>query len=143
MQILDWNKSIMRFRLTIVIFGVLIALLATSLTARQAPSFQPKRTVDIVVHTGPGGGSDLFARAIVEMLHKEGLLTQPLQVINKPGGGGAVAMSYLVTKKADTQTIGFFTDVWLATPLLQAEARFTLKDLTPVALLVREPGAAV
>jgi putative tricarboxylic transport membrane protein len=99
--------------------------------------------VDVVVHTGPGGGSDLFARAIAGMLRKENLLTQPLQVINKPGGSGAVAMAYLSTKKGDTHTIGFFTDVWVTTPLVQAEAKFTLKDLTPIALLIREPGAAV
>lgn len=129
--------------LRVLFLMLLIALPAALLPAGQAPSFQPRRTIDVVVHTGPGGGSDLFARAIADMLRKENLMGQQLQVINKPGGGGAVAMSYLVTKKGDTHTIGLFTDVWLATPLLQAEARFTLKDLTPIALLVREPGAAV
>jgi putative tricarboxylic transport membrane protein len=99
--------------------------------------------VDVVVHTGPGGGSDLFARAIAGMLRKENLLSQQLQIINKPGGSGAVAMAYLAAKKGDTNTIGFFTDVWVTTPLVQPEARFTLKDLTPIALLIREPGAAV
>ena len=97
---------------------VLMALIA--LPAVQAPPFQPKRTVDVVVHTGPGGGSDLFARAIAGMLRKENLLGQQLQIINKPGGGGAVAMSYLATKKGDTHTIGFFTDVWLATQMREA-----------------------
>jgi putative tricarboxylic transport membrane protein len=113
------------------------------MTVSAAQSFQPQRSVEIVVHTGPGGGSDLFARAIAGMLRAEKLFDQQIQVINKPGGGGAVAMAYLVTKKGDSHTIGLFTDVWLATPLLQAEARFTLKDFTPIALLVREPGAAV
>lgn len=122
---------------------VVVLMLFMALPAAQAPSFQPKGTINVVVHTGPGGGSDLFARAIADMLRKENLLGQQLQIINKPGGGGAVAMSYLATKKGDTHTIGFFTDVWLATPLLQAEAKFTLKDFTPIALLVREPGAAV
>jgi len=122
--------------------AILISVLSGTASA-QAPSFQPKRTVDVVVHTGPGGGSDLFARAIAGMLRKENLLAQPLQIINKPGGSGAVAMAYLATKKGDTNTIGFFTDVWVTTPLVQAEARFSLKDLTPVALLIHEPGAAV
>jgi putative tricarboxylic transport membrane protein len=113
------------------------------LFAAQAPAFQPRRVVDVVVHTGPGGGSDLFARAIGEMLRKENLLGQQIQVINKPGGSGAVAMAYMMTKKGDAHTIGLFTDTWLATPILQAEARFTLKDLTPIALLVREANVAV
>jgi putative tricarboxylic transport membrane protein len=133
----------MRWTLRFAAMTALILLVAASLTAVQGPAFQPQRAVDVVVHTGPGGGSDLFARAIAEMLRKENLLSQPLQIVNKPGGGGAVAMSYLATKKGDTHTIGFFTDVWLATPLLQAEAKYSLKDFTPIALMVREPGAAV
>jgi len=126
------------------LFASAVLTVAMAFTvAAQTPAFQPKRTIDVVVHTGPGGGSDLFARAIAGMLRKENLLAQQLQIINKPGGSGAVAMAYLATKKGDTNTIGFFTDVWVTTPLVQAEAKFTLKDLTPIALLIREPGAAV
>jgi putative tricarboxylic transport membrane protein len=133
----------MRLRQYGLLLVVPITLTAALLAAAQAPSFQPRRTIDVVVHTGPGGGSDLFARAIGEMLRKEKLMGQQLQVINKPGGGGAVAMAYLVTKKGDGSTIGLFTDTWLATPLLQADVRYSLKDLTPIALLVREPNVAV
>ncbi len=109
----------------------------------EAATYEPTRPVDVVVHTGPGGGSDIFARAIGEMLQKEKLLSQRLQVLNKSGGSGAVAMAYLTEKKGDTHTIGFFTNVWVVTPLTRAEAKFTLKDLTPIARLVLEPAAAV
>jgi putative tricarboxylic transport membrane protein len=138
-------KSLMNSRRHFLLLLTLTGLAALLLPAArgQSKSFQPQRTVDVVVHTGPGGGSDLFARAIAGMLRKENLLPQPLQVINKPGGSGAVAMAYLATKKGDAHTIGFFTDVWVTTPLVQSEARFTLKDLTPIALIIREPGAAV
>lgn len=132
----------MKSRLRVLLLITLTALPAVSPPA-AAQGFEPKRPIEVVVHTGPGGGSDLFARAIAGMLRKENLVTQQLQIINKPGGGGAVAMAYLVTRKGDNHTIGFFSDVWLATPLLQAESKFTLKDFTPIALLVREPGAAV
>jgi putative tricarboxylic transport membrane protein len=125
----------------LLVFAASVA--APGSRAAQTSSFQLKRSVDVVVHTGPGGGSDLFARAIAGMLRQENLLAQPLQIVNKPGGSGAVAMAYLASKRADVHTIGFFTDVWVTTPLVQAEARFTLKDLTPIALLIREPGAAV
>ena len=133
----------MKCFLGLFVLIALVVLPTSMLSAPQAVPFQPKRTVDVVVHTGPGGGSDLFARAIAAMLRKENLLNQTLQIINKPGGGSAVAMAYLTTKKGDTHTIGFFTDVWLATPLVQTEAKFTLKDLTPIARLVMEQNAAV
>ena len=105
--------------------------------------FKPNKSIEVVVHTGPGGGSDLFARAIAELLQKEKLVSQRLQVVNKSGGGSAVAMSYLAEKKGETHTIGFFTGVWVTNPLTTAEANVTVKDLTPVVRLVLEPAVIV
>jgi len=68
-------------------------LFCLGLGVPQAQAFEPMKPLDIIVHSAPGGGSDLFARAMVEMLQKEHLSTQPMQVINKSGGSGAVAMS--------------------------------------------------
>src|SRR4026208_882639 len=105
--------------------------------------FKPNKSIEVVVHTGPGGGSYLFARPIAELLQKEKLVSQRLQVVNKSGGGSAVAMSYLAEKKGDTHTIGFFTGVWVTNPLTTAEANVTVKDLTPVVRLVLEPAVIV
>src|SRR2546427_5052845 len=49
----------------------LAALLCAPLSF--AEGFKPARTVDLVVHTGPGGGSDVLARAIAIMVEKEKL----------------------------------------------------------------------
>jgi putative tricarboxylic transport membrane protein len=105
-----------------------------------AQGFKPSRPVEVVVHTGPGGGSDLLARAAALMIEKEKLLPVRMQVVNKTGGGAAVAAAYLAEKKGDPYTIGFFTGVWLTSPLTSAEAKVSLRDLTPVARLVLEPA---
>ena len=105
-----------------------------------AQGFKPTRPIEVVVHTGPGGGSDLLARAVALMIEKEKLLPVRMQVVNKTGGNGAVAAAYLAEKKGDPNTLGFFTGVWLNNPLTSAEAKVTLKDLTPVARLVLEPA---
>lgn len=105
-----------------------------------AQGFKPARPIEAVVHTGPGGGSDIFARAIAEMIEKEKLLPQRMQVVNKSGGGSAVAMAYLAEKKGETHTIGFFTGVWVTNPLTTAEAKVTIKNLTPIVRLVLEPA---
>src|SRR2546427_321294 len=105
-----------------------------------AQGFRPARPVEVVVHTGPGGGSDLLARAVALMVEREKLLPVRMQVVNKTGGGAAVAAAYLAEKKGDPNTIGFFTGVWLTSPLTSAEARVSLKDLTPVVRLVLEPA---
>jgi putative tricarboxylic transport membrane protein len=103
-------------------------------------SFTPNRPVELVVHTGPGGGSDVLARAMVLIMEKEKLLPVRMQVANKPGGGGAAAAAYLAEKKGETHTIGIFTGVWLTNPLTSAEAKVSLKDLTPIARLLLEPA---
>jgi putative tricarboxylic transport membrane protein len=118
--------------------ALLIALsLATSAFAQD---FKPTRPIEVVVHTGPGGGSDLLARAVAAMMEKEKLLPVRMQVVNKTGGGSATAAAYLAEKAGEQHTIGFFTGVWLTTPLTSAEAKVTLRDLTPVARLVLEPA---
>jgi putative tricarboxylic transport membrane protein len=124
-----------------ILLTVLIAFgLAISVSSARGQTFTPSRQIEAVVHTGPGGGSDIFGRAIAEMLQKEKLISQRMQIVNKPGGGPAVAMSYLAEKKGETHTIGFFTGVWVTNPLTVKEATVTMKDLTPIAGLVLEPA---
>jgi putative tricarboxylic transport membrane protein len=115
-------------------------ILAMSAGFAWGQAFTPSRQIEAVVHTGPGGGSDIFARAIAEMLQKEKLITQRMQVVNKSGGGSAVAMAYLAEKKGEPHTIGFFTGVWVTNPLTTKEAAVTIKDLTPIVRLVLEPA---
>jgi putative tricarboxylic transport membrane protein len=119
---------------------IIVAVAMLSPNGARSQEFRPTKSVEVVVHTGPGGGSDLFARAIAELLPKEKLVSQRLQVVNKSGGGSAVAMSYLAEKKGETHTIGFFTGVWVTNPLTTAEANVTIKDLTPIVRLVLEPA---
>jgi putative tricarboxylic transport membrane protein len=122
----------------LLLVSVGISTLLPALAAGQ--EFKPSKIIETVVHTGPGGGSDLFARAIAEMLQKEKLISQRMQVVNKSGGGPAVAMAYLAEKKGDSHTVGFYTGVWVTNPLTTAEATVTLNDLTPITRLVLEPA---
>src|SRR3989304_2417351 len=94
----------------------------------HAAAFEPTKPIEAVVHTGPGGGSDIFARAIAELMQKEKIIAQPLQVVNKSGGGSAAARSYLAEKKGDRHTIGFFTAVWVTHPLPTTPAKVTIGD---------------
>jgi len=111
--------------------------------ATQALAFEPSRPVEVVVHSAPGGGSDVFAKELIKIVEKEKLLAQPLQVVNKTKGAGIEAMDYLVEKKGADHTIAIFTNTWVATPLTAKDARYTVKDLTPVVRLVLEPTIAV
>src|SRR5258706_7257797 len=123
----------------VVLFLLFLISTSTSPFA-AAQGFKPTRPVEVVVHTGPGGASALLARAVGLRRERGKLLPVRRQVVNKPGGGSATAAAYLAEKKGDANTLGFFTGVWLTTPLTSAEAKVTLRDLTPVARLVLEPA---
>src|SRR5687767_13706351 len=105
-----------------------------------AQGYKPTRPIEFVVHTGPGGGNDVLARAIATIVEKEKLLPVRMQVVNKPGGGGLTAMAYMVEKKGDTHAIALFANTWFTGPIMSAEAKVSMSDLTPIARLVVEPG---
>lgn len=128
----------MKTQLRLVALVAFISLGTTSVCFAQG--FTPTRFLEVVVHTGPGGGSDVLARAVAVMIEKENLLPVRMVVVNKPGGNAAVAAAYLAEKRGDQNTIGFFTGVWLTNPLMTAEAKISLRDLTPIARLVLEPA---
>lgn len=127
--------------------GLLLLFLSLSTSLLSAPAwpqtFKPSRPIDLIVHSAPGGGSDVFARAVVEMVEKEKLLPQSLRVLNKTAGASLEAMEYLVEKKGDDHTIAVFTNTWVATPLTSKNAKYSVKDLTPIVRLVLEPTIAV
>jgi putative tricarboxylic transport membrane protein len=106
----------------------------------SAQGFKPTRPIEFVVHTGPGGGNDVLARAIAGIVEKENLLPVRMQVVNKTGGGGLTAMGYLVEKKGETHTIALFANTWFTVPIMRKEARYTMSDLTTIARLVVEPA---
>jgi len=106
-------------------------------------AFVPTRPVELLVHTGVGGGSDVFAKAVIEMAEKEKLLAQPFRVVNKTVGASAEAMAYLAGHKGDDHIIAVFTNTWIATPLTRKDAAHTVADFVPIARLVLEPTIAV
>src|SRR5262249_22740708 len=71
-----------------------------------AQAFKTTRPLELVVHIGPGGGSDVLARALAVMAEREKLLPVRILVVNKPGGNSAVAAAYLAEKRGDPNTIG-------------------------------------
>ena len=95
---------------------------------------------ELVVHTGPGGGSDVFAREIVALMERESLVEKSAWTVrNESGGSGTAAMAYLLRLTGKTGTVAMTTPTWITTPLTTAGAAVTLDKLTPIAQLVTEP----
>jgi putative tricarboxylic transport membrane protein len=130
----------MKFGLIGVSLSLLLAAGAWSPATAQ---WKPTSPVEVVVHTGPGGGNDALGRAMLTAMEKEKLLPVRFQIANKVGGGSATAMNYLREKKGDPHTISIFSSVYVSNPLVQPEANVTMDELTPIARLVLEPALVV
>jgi putative tricarboxylic transport membrane protein len=104
----------------------------------EGGTFQPSRP-EFLVHTGPGGGSDIFVRDIIGIMRAEGIISGNWPVRNEEAGEGAGAMSYLMGKRGETDTISAMTTTWLTTPLTIEGASVTVEDLTPIVGLIIEP----
>jgi putative tricarboxylic transport membrane protein len=121
-----------RYPVAAVLALVLISLLAGG--CQQAASY-PSKAVEYVVHSSPGGGGDIMVRRIVDMMSKEKIISQPLVVVNKPGGSGAVADAFIYEKKGDPYFLYNISGVQMKNPLL-GTTKTKLADLTPVVGLV-------
>jgi tripartite-type tricarboxylate transporter receptor subunit TctC len=65
----------------------------------------PTKAVELIIPFGPGGSHDLTARAVASVAHQ--YLGQPLLVVLKPGGGGAVGSQHVIRSKPDGYTLLF------------------------------------
>ncbi|UTW11395.1 tripartite tricarboxylate transporter substrate binding protein [Marinobacterium rhizophilum] len=83
-----------------------LAALALTLGAViSAPSMAayPEKPITLVCWSSSGSGHDLMARYIAKLGEKH--LGQPIVVVNKKGGKGKVAMSYVLNQEADGHVI--------------------------------------
>ncbi len=83
---------------------VALFALGTWAAACAAQSY-PSKPIELVSPTGAGGGSDLVARTVAEIITERNCCRSPIVVQNKPGGGGAVGQTYVASKKGDPYTI--------------------------------------
>ncbi|MBI3044793.1 MAG: tripartite tricarboxylate transporter substrate binding protein [Betaproteobacteria bacterium] len=114
------------------------AAVALGLSAFPAVAAEyPSKAITIVVHTGPGGGMDLFGREIAKRLQT--VLRQPVVVENRPGGSSAVAMQYAASQPTDGYTLIGITDTLIITPIKNKTPK-SLKDFVPVAHLLTDPN---
>ncbi len=74
-------------RFTAVLAAVLLASFLVPAASMAADAF-PSKPVTGMVPMAPGGSSDLMARALEKYWVKYS--TQPMVIVNKPGGGGVV-----------------------------------------------------
>jgi len=89
--------------------SIALAISATALsTAALAADDYPNKPITMLVGYGAGGQTDLIARAAAQVMSEQ--VGVPINVVNKPGAGGAVAARELQQADPDGYTIMFHSN---------------------------------
>jgi putative tricarboxylic transport membrane protein len=113
--------------LSAFVFGCALAAAGAS-----AQTF-PAKPIELVVHTSAGGGGDLFARAVADIIARGKLLPQPLVIANRGGGGGAIAFNYVAGRRGDPYTLLAVPSTVFLTAALRSGLDIGLDRFTPLA----------
>ncbi len=91
----------------------------------------PTRPITIVVPYAPGGQGDITARAIAD--HLPARIGQPVVVVNKAGGNGAIGTSAIAQAKPDGYTIGVVVASHAVSPAFNDNLPYdSVKDFIPI-----------
>ena len=99
----------------------------------------PSRPIEFNVHTSAGGGTDLFARTVTEILIKEKAFPQPIIVSNRPGGSGAIAFNHVKGKRGDPHVVLTMATGSFLTATVRKEQDLGLEHFTPLVSFAIDP----
>ena len=104
-------------------------------TLTQAAEWKPAAPVEIVVPNAPGGGNDAVGRLMQRIWQERKLTPVPGVVVNKTGGGGTVALNYLVQKANDAQVMAVVSITQQLSYITGSGAQ-RHRDFTPLAVVI-------
>lgn len=115
--------------------AAIVAVAAPAAAQDAYPSAD--ETLDWTIAFGPGGGNDIMARTIINILDTYDLYPGDISAENRAGGSGAVGWGYLYGQSGNAYGISTTSGSFVTTPL-QADTPWQPGDFTPVALLATD-----
>jgi len=115
--------------------SVAVTLVLGAVPALAQSEWKPSKPVEFIGAAGPGGGTDIFARAVQLAIQNNKLIDQPILVLNKGGGSGAETFVYVKGAAGDGHKLAFGTSNLYTLPMV-AKVAFKHTDFMPVAAMV-------
>jgi putative tricarboxylic transport membrane protein len=103
----------------------------------ESPEEYPSQDLDWTIAFGPGGGNDIMARTIVDILQKHRLYPHDIVVENREGGSGATGWGHLFSQSGSGYAISTTSGSFITTPL-QADTGWQPQEFTPVGLFATD-----
>ena len=96
---------------TVCLILVLVLCLSLALTGCKKDSgAYPNKSIELVIPASAGGGSDIMARLLVQIIQDNKLCSQVVTPVNKAGGGGSAGQAYVNSKSDKDYTIFTIND---------------------------------
>src|SRR3982075_63552 len=113
--------------------------MSTAGVVAVAQSPFPSKSVHIFVPYAAGGGVDILARTLGDVVSRQ--WGQTVVVENRPGAGGVIASQALATSPPDGTTLIVVASGHATNPFLYPKLPYdTFKDFTPISLLASSPN---
>ena len=117
--------------------GVVVVSLAFTSSAASAQTWVPQKNVEIIAGSVPGGSNDKTARALERIILQHKLVPTSVTVVNKSGGGGSIANTYVSQHPKDPHYLGI-AGVGLLSNHIIGVSPLTAADFTPIASLMND-----
>jgi putative tricarboxylic transport membrane protein len=117
--------------------AIALLIIASPMTAFAQKSWKPDRPVEIIVGTDPGSGFDRTARLLQKIWQTTHLVDEPVTVVNKAGGFGAIGWAYMNQRGRSGNMVAIMSPL-LLTNKITGNMELSYRDVTPLALLEDE-----
>jgi len=125
-----------------VLIPAVLAAMSFAAGVLPAPAFaqetwKPTRPITLIAPNAPGGTSDRTAREIQLLFQKYRLVEVPVNVVNRPGGSGTVALNQLHSQPGDPHVLLLSTGT-TSSNHITGLSTYNYTDFTPLAQLLAD-----
>ena len=116
---------------------IVASALVAAAGAAGAQGWVPTRNVEIVAGSVPGGSNDRTARLMEHVLNAQKAVPTSITVINKAGGGGSIAYTYVQQHTGDPHYLAIVGTGLMSNQII-GSSPLGYKDFTPIATLMND-----
>lgn len=115
-----------------------IGALVSGVPGTATAQWQPSKPINFVIMAGKGGGADKMARLMQAIVEEKKFANKPLVPINKSGGSGAEALTYLKNAADPNHTIMVTLNSFFTTPLRQPGLGVDIMKFAPIGRMAED-----
>ena len=129
-------KAIPRVRQVSMVAIVTLAMAGLDALTTVEAQRAPDGDIEITVGSSAGATPDMLMRRVARLLNDEGLVAQPVVVVNRTGGAWVVASNYVLRQGGNENLLFSLVPTIFTTPIVQGLPN-TYERVTPLSYLMK------